>query len=52
MNINWAKVTAAEVKEHGTRVGDALGPLTQDRFTGWLYDGHMVVNICIDIPST
>jgi len=33
----------AEVKEHGTRVGEALGPLTQDRFTGWLYDGYMVV---------
>lgn len=43
MSINWAKVTAAEVKEHGRRVGEALGPLSRDCFTGWLYAGHLVV---------
>ncbi len=41
--IDWAKVTAAEVKEHGTRVGDTLGPLSREIYAGWLYQGYLVV---------
>jgi len=41
--IDWGKVPAQEIKTHGVRVGETLGPLTQDQFTGWLYQNYLVV---------
>ncbi|HHW41283.1 MAG TPA: hypothetical protein GXX19_09070 [Syntrophomonadaceae bacterium] len=41
--IDWAKVSADDIKKHGTRIGETSGPLSKDRFTGWLYAGHLVV---------
>lgn len=41
--LDWDKVTAEEVKKHGTRVGEDLGPLSQEKYTGWFYQGYLVV---------
>jgi hypothetical protein len=39
----WATIPAEEIKRQGVRVGATPGPLTQDRFTGWLYQDYLVV---------
>lgn len=41
--MNWATVPAEEVMQRGVRVGEALGGLTRNRYTAWLYMGHLVV---------
>lgn len=41
--MNWANIPVQQVKGQGQRVGQTLGPFTQDHFTGWLYQGYLVI---------